>query len=401
MSNNIFTQTVHAGERASRPDFTPVTTPIYPSVAYVYDQAEDLEGVFGGQRTGYVYRRYGNPTTTAFEQAMADLEGGEAAYATASGMGAIHAALLAAGVRAGARVIASQDCYGAVYGLLDGLLREQGTETHFADFTALGALEQLLLKVKPGVVICEMASNPLLRLADIELVARLVHGQKGQLIVDSTFATPYLCRPLILGADYVVHSATKYIGGHDDVLGGVVVTSAANRHRLFELEKNIGANMSPFDAWLALRGLKTMALRVQRQCANAQYVSAWLAGDRRVTRVNYPGLPDHPQHQLASRLYQERGYGGMLSFEIAAASQPEVFRFLDGLQLIQSATTLGDVYTLALYPSMSSHRALPPETRRAIGISDGLVRLSIGIEDADDIIADLDRALERTVGDRH
>lgn len=398
MPRNIFTQTVHAGERAARPDFTPVTTPIYPAVAYAYDRAEDLEAVFAGQKTGYVYRRYGNPTVAAFEQAIATLEGGEAAYATASGMAAIHGALLAAGVRAGVRVVASHDCYGATYALLDGLLREQGTETHFADFTDLAALERTLDDVRPAVVVCETASNPLLRLADIEAIAAMTHRHGGRLLVDNTFATPYLCRPLALGADFVVHSATKFIGGHDDVLGGVVVSGAQNRRDLFEIEKNLGANMSPFDAWLALRGLKTLALRLRQQSDNAQRVADWLLADARVARVNYPGLAQHPQHQLAARLYSERGYGGMLSFEIAGAGQAQVFRFLDALQLVISATTLGDVYSLALYPAMSSHRAVPPETRRALGIGDGLLRLSIGIEDAGDIIDDLDQALARAAG---
>ncbi|MFQ5611582.1 MAG: trans-sulfuration enzyme family protein [Anaerolineae bacterium] len=397
MSKNIFTQTVHAGERAPRPDFTPVATPIYPSVAYAYDRASDLEEIFANQREGYVYRRYSNPTVAAFERALAGLEGGEAAYATASGMGAIHGALLAAGARAGTQVVASQDCYGATYALLDGLLREQGTDTHFVDITDLAAVERALQTFEPAVVICETASNPLLRLADLEAIAEMTHGQDANLIVDSTFATPYLCRPLSLGADFVVHSATKYIGGHDDVLGGVVVTSAENRHRLFEIEKNVGANISPFDAWLALRGLKTLALRMRQHCDNAQRVAEWLQANARVAGVNYPGLADHPQHQLATRLYQERGYGGMLSFEIAGAGQAQVFRFLDALRLVLPATTLGDVYSLALYPVMASHRALPPEARRAIGIGDGLVRLSIGIEDADDIIDDLDQALEQAI----
>src|SRR5437870_50047 len=285
---SIFTDVVHAGKPTERLDFSPMAVPIHPSVAYAYDRADELEAVFAGQKAGHIYRRYSNPTAAAFESAMAVLEGGEAAYATASGMAAIHGALLAAGVRAGARVIASQDCYGATYALLDGLLREQGAETQFADPTDLTRLERALEEVKPTVVMCETASNPLLRLADVETIATMAHQRGALLIVDNTFPTPYLCSPLKLGADFVVHSATKYLGGHDDVLGGVVVTSAVNRARLFEIEKNIGANISPFDSWLALRGLKTLALRMRQQCDNAERVARWLHDDRRVTTVHYP-----------------------------------------------------------------------------------------------------------------
>src|SRR5262245_26657922 len=309
---SIFTDVVHAGKPAARPDVSPMAVPIQPSVAYAYERTEDLEAVFAGQRAGHVYRRYSNPTTAAFESAMAALEGGEAAYATASGMAAIHGALLAAGVRAGARVIASQDCYGATYALLDGLLREQGVETHFRDPADLTRLGRALEEVKPSVVICETASNPLLRLADVEAIATMAHQRGASLIVDNTFPTPYLCSPLQLGADFVVHSATKYLGGHDDVLGGVVVTSTVNRARLFEIEKNIGANISPFDSWLALRGLKTLALRMRQQCENAERIARWLCDDQRVARVHYPGLPDHAQHGLAARLFQRRGYGAVL-----------------------------------------------------------------------------------------
>jgi cystathionine gamma-synthase len=395
---SIFTDVVHAGRSAARPAFSPMAVPIHPSVAYAYDRTEDLEAVFAGQKAGHIYRRYGNPTTAAFESAMAALEGGEAAYATASGMAAIHGALLAAGVRGGARVVASRDCYGATYALLDGLLREQGVETHFVDPTDPAKLERALEEVRPTVVICETASNPLLRLADVEAIGTMAHQRGASLIVDNTFPTPYLCSPLKLGADFVVHSATKYLGGHDDVLGGVVITSAVNRAKLFEIEKNIGANISPFDSWLALRGLKTLAVRLRQQCENAERIARWLRDDRRVTSVHYPGLPDHPQHGLAVRLFQSRGFGAVLSFAIVDAGQAEVFRFLDALELITSAPTVGDVYSLALYPAMSSHRAVPPETRRSLGIGDGLVRLSIGIEDANDLIADLDRALNRARG---
>ena len=397
MPNNIFTQAVHAGERMPQPDFNPVATPIYPAVAFTYDSMETMDAIFGNERPGYVYRRYGNPTVNAFEQAMATLEEGAAAYATASGMGAIHGALLAAGAKSGARILASQDCYGATYFLAGSLLTQMGVETTFADFTNPEGLQATITKTRPHILICETVSNPLLRVADIEAIAVMARRAGAALIVDSTFSTPYLCRPLNLGADYVVHAATKYIGGHDDVLAGVIITSEENRQRIFEIEKNIGANISPFDAWLALRGLKTLPLRMRQHCENALAIARWLESFPLIHKVNYPGLESHPQHALCRKLYHERGFGGMLSFEIADGSQEIAFKFMQALKLVQPATTLGDVYSLVLYPAMSSHRAMTPAERERVGISDRLVRLSVGIEGADDIVADLEQALEAAV----
>jgi cystathionine gamma-synthase/methionine-gamma-lyase len=394
---SIFTQAVHAGERQPAPAETPVTTPIYHSVGYLEPSAAAMEAVFAGEQAGYVYRRYESPTVDAFERAVAALEGGEAAFATASGMAAVHAALLAAGVRAGSAVVAAQDCYGATYSLLNTLMAEQGVAIAFVDVTDLTQVRVALAQHHPAALMVETISNPLLKLADIAALAEIAHAAGAALIVDSTFATPYLCQPLSLGADYVVHSASKYIGGHGDVLAGVVVTSHANRQRLFTLEKLIGAVLAPEVAWLALRGLKTLPLRMERHCANARYVAAWLAQHPAVACVHYPGLPSHPQHDLAQRLLGGRGYGGMIAFELREATQAAAFRFLDALKLVLPATTLGDVYSLALYPVMASHRAVPPAERVRLGISDGLLRLSIGIEDAADIVEDLDQALQATL----
>ena len=290
MPKNIFTQAVHAGERMPMPDFTPVTTPIYPSVAFTYESMETLDAIFGNEREGYVYRRYGNPTVDAFEQAVAALEGGAAAYATGSGMAAIHGALLAAGAKANTHIVASQDCYGATYFLAGSLLTQLGVTCTFADFTDLDGLRQIVQETKPTVLICETVSNPLIRVVDIEAVVQIAHSVNAKLIVDSTFSTPYLCQPLSLGVDFVVHAATKYIGGHDDVLAGIIVSSAENRHEVFEVEKTIGANISPFDAWLALRGLKTMPLRMRQHCENAMTVARWLDASAMIVTTNYPGL---------------------------------------------------------------------------------------------------------------
>lgn len=387
------TLAVHAGERMPRPDFTPVATPIYHSAAYVYENLDDLDAIFAGTQQGPVYARYGNPTLTALETAVAALEGGEAALAYASGMAAIHGALLAAGARAGTAIVAAQDVYGATYALLNRVLAPQGVTVRFVDGTDAAAVAAAVAETRPAALICETISNPLLKLADVPRLAEIAHAAGAALIVDNTFASPYLCRPLALGADYVVHSATKYLGGHGDVLGGVVVASAARRAALNEINKLVGANLGPQEAWLVLRGLKTLPLRLQRQCDNAVQIAAWLAGHSRVAGVNYPGLTAHPQHALAARLLERGAFGAMISFDLRDGRQETVFRFMEALKLVLPATTLGDVYSLVLYPAGSSHRALDAEARRRVGIGDGLVRLSVGIEDPADIIADLDQAL--------
>ncbi len=390
---SIFTQAVHAGERGPRPDFTPVVTPIYNSVGYLYESMDQLDAVFAAEREGYVYPRYGTPTNAALERAVAILEGGEAALSFASGMATIHAALLATGLEAGQAVVAAQDVYGASYALLVNLFTSLGMRVRFVDITDLAAVERAIVEEKPRAVFCEIISNPLLKVADVPAVAELAHAHGAEVIMDSTFATPYLVRPLTLGADYVVHSSTKYLGGHGDVLGGIVVTSAERRERLWELIKITGGNLGPNQAWLTMRGLKTLPLRMAQHCRNAAVVANWLAEHPRIAKVNYPGLPSHPQHAVATRLFRDGCYGGMVSFEIAGAGRTEVFRFMEALELVLPATSLGDVYSLTLYPAHSSHRALSPEERAAIGIGEGLVRLSVGIEDVEDIIADLDQAL--------
>ena len=389
------TRAVHAGERAPRPDYTPVVAPIHPTVGYLYDSMDDLDAIFGTTKDGYVYPRYGSPTVTAFEEAVAELEGGEAAFAFASGMAAIHVALLASGVKAGTAVVAALDLYGATYALVGRLMTTLGAQARFVDVTDLSQVQAALAETRPVALLVETISNPLLKVADVPALAHLAHRYGAQLLIDNTFASPYLFNPLAHGADGVIHSATKYIGGHGDVMAGVVVTSAQNRSKLYELNKLVGSVLGPFEAWLALRGCKTLPLRMRQQCANAARIAEWLALHAKIARVNYPGLATHPQHELAQRLFIERGFGGMLSFEIAGADRAQAFRFMEALELCQAATTLGDVYTLVLHPATSSHRALSTEDRARVGIGEGLVRLSAGIEDADDIIADLAQALAK------
>jgi cystathionine gamma-synthase/methionine-gamma-lyase len=311
-------------------------------------------------------------------------------------MAALHGALLGAGLEAGDRVVASRDIYGATFALLSTLFPTLGVEATFVDGNDLAQVADAVAEKRPKVVLVETITNPLMFVTDLPRIIEIARQAGAYVLVDNTFASPYLVQPLRLGADIVVHSATKYLGGHGDVTGGVVVASGPILLNLHNLIKLTGGILGPFEAWITLRGVKTLALRVERQCQNALRVARWLAGHRRVAKVNYPGLAEHPQHALATRLLRSGCYGGMISFELADDGQDGVLRFMEALRLCLPVTTLGDVYTELLYPAMSSHRALTPAQRAAFGIGEGLVRMSVGIEDAEDIIADLDQALAST-----
>lgn len=391
---SIFTKAVHAGERRLKPDFYPVSTPIYQTVGYIYEKMSALDEIFAEQREGFVYARYGNPTNAALEEALASLEEGEAALSLASGMAAVYASLLAAGVKNGTSLVAAYDIYGATYAICSRLLPDMGVKVKFADIANLEELNKIIAERKPVALILETISNPLMKVADVPTICQIAHRAGAKVIVDNTFATPLLFRPLHHGADFCVHSTTKYIAGHGDVLGGAIITSRENRAKLQEIIKMTGGNLGPTEAWLTLRGLKTLPLRMRQHCQNACQVAHWLSSHPRVDKVNYPGLINHPQHELAKKLFNSGMYGGMISFEIKDARREDIFRFMEKLKLILPATTLGDVYSLILYPPMSSHRALSPEERARIGISDRLVRLSVGIEEAEEIIGDLDGALK-------
>ena len=395
---SIFTRAVHAGERGPKPDFQPVSTPIYSTVGYMYESMEDLDRIFGNEREGYVYARYGSPTNAALEGALADMEEGEAALTFGSGMAAVYASLLAAGVKNGASLVAAYDLYGATYAICARLLPDMGAKARFVDVTNLEELGKILSEARPVAVILETISNPLMKVADIPTICRMAHRVGAKVIVDSTFTTPVLMQPLKHEADFSVHSTTKYIGGHGDVLGGAIISSKENRAKLYEIIKMTGGNLGPFEAWLTHRGMKTLPLRMRQHCSNALEVGRWLEAHPRIARVNYPGLTSHPQHELAKRLFPAGLFGGMISFEIKGATRKQIFRFMEALEMIIPATTLGDVYSLVLYPPISSHRALTAEERAKVGISDRLVRLSVGIEEASEIIGDLERALERSAG---
>jgi cystathionine beta-lyase/cystathionine gamma-synthase len=355
--------------------------------------------VLGGTRKGYVYGRYANPTVSAVEEAVTALEGAAGTVAFGSGMAALHAALLLCELTPGATVLAGTDLYGASHTLLAALLGPFEVETRFVDMTDLGAVQQALAGAK-GVraMLFETVSNPLIKVADVEGICTAARAAGALSIVDSTFTPPPLVNALNLGADIVVHSATKYFGGHGDVTGGLVsVAQQAHEGTLREIVKLTGAVLGPFEAYLIGRGIKTLPLRVRQQCENAAALASWLVEQPVIERVNYPGLPDHSQHELASKLLRRPYYGAMLSFEIKGAGRDEVFRFFDALRLVIPAATLGDVYTEVSYPVISSHRGWSPAQLRRTGITPGLVRVSAGIEDIEDIIADIEQALERAV----
>ncbi len=390
---DIATQLVHAGERQV-PAATPVATPIYASVTYTYGSMAEIDKVFGGEIPGYVYSRYANPTLTALENAMHALEGGFAASAFGSGMAALHAALLACDIASGVTVLASQDLYGATIGLLNTVFSAFKVETIMVDYSDLDALEQKAREATPRIMIAETISNPLLKVCDLAGCAEIAHAVGARLIVDNTFATPYLCRPLDLGADVVVHSATKYLGGHGDVMGGIVIAREEPQHNLLRsVMKLAGGIMSPYDAHEILRGLKTLALRVDRQCSNARTIAEKLSQDRRVARVHYPTLAAGDARRKLERTLRPNYAGAMVAIELANNTKEGAFKFMDALRLIVRSTSLGDVFSSALHPATASHRDVPPARRRAFGISDGLVRLSIGIEHVDDILADINQAL--------
>jgi cystathionine gamma-synthase/methionine-gamma-lyase len=387
-------QAIHAGERGPKPDFYPTTTPIHPSSTFYYDTVEDMDAVFGDARAGYVYTRYANPTVAALEDAITILEEGKGSVAFASGMAAIHGALLATGVVAGDTVLSSRDLYGATHNLFSNVFAALSVKFAFADFGDIQQYEVLLKEAKPKLVYLEALSNPLLRIPDVPKIIDLAHERGAQVLIDSTFATPYLLRPITLGADMVIHSATKYLGGHGDVTGGLLVCSTEEQRKAASMTARIvGGILGPFEAWITLRGIKTLPLRMQRHCTNALALARWMEKHPQIERVVYPGLASHPQHELARRLLQNDGFGGIVSFEIRGANKERVFKFLNALRLCGLATTMGDIYTQMLYPVMASHRNLPAPAQRKQGITESLVRVSVGIEDIDDIKDDIEQAL--------
>ncbi len=373
----------------ARSGFDETSEALYLTSGYVYESAEEAEAAFKGDKDRFVYSRYANPTVSMFEERLRLLEGAEACRATASGMSAVFASLMAQ-LNAGDRVVASRALFGSCDYIIAELLPRFGIETELIDGTDLSAWEAALAKGAQAVFM-ETPSNPTLEIIDIRAVCELAHAAGAKVIVDNVFATPLLQRPLDLGADIVVYSATKHIDGQGRTMGGAILCSEAFiKDHLQMFYRHTGPSMSPFNAWVMLKGLETLELRVERHCANALKVARFLEGRAGVTRVLYPGLPSHPQAELAGR--QMKGGSALVAFEIEGGKE-RAFRTVNSLATIDISNNLGDAKSLITHPATTTHQRLSPEGRARLGIGDGLLRLSVGLEDADDLIEDLDQAL--------
>lgn len=376
IKRDISTKLVHGGAQNPLPEGKPVSTPVYTSVTYTYDSMQEIDQIFGGEKQGFIYTRYGNPTIAALEEAVREVEEGAVACAYATGMAAVHAALIACDLRSGSTVLASQDLYGATNSLLNSVFTNFGVKTVNIDYSDLDLVREKAREIRPQVMIAETISNPLLKVCDIEACVAIARENGARLIIDNTFATPYLRQPLKLGADIVVHSATKYLGGHCDAMGGLVISrDEMDKLALVSTMKLVGGVLGVWEAHEILRGLKTLAVRMDRHCENAEKLAGHLREHASIGRVHYPGL------------------GALVSIELKESTQDAAFRFMNRLKLCVRSTSLGDVFTSVLHPATASHRDLTPARRREWGIVDELVRISVGIESIDDIIADIDQAL--------
>jgi methionine-gamma-lyase len=369
----------------------PLAVPIYQTATYSFEDPEVLaELIRRGKDAGFVYSRWHNPTRAALEEVLANLEGGERAVSFSSGMAAISTVLLTL-AKAGDHVAASPYLYGGSFSLLDQLLPRWGIETTLAKSHSV---EDLVAAFRPETVLCyvETIGNPNLAVADLEAIGAACRERGVRLVVDNTFASPYLCNPLAFGADVVAHSTTKYIGGHSDLTGGVAVGDTETMREVREISIDLGGIAGPLDAWLALRGVQTLALRMDRHCETALALARMLEEHEKVDRVWYPGLPSHPDHAVARRIL--RGSSGMVAFEVAGGVEAGR-RFLEALELALVGPSLGGTRTLVVHAASVTHTQLSSEDRRAAGIPDGLVRVSVGIEDQEDLLEDFARALEK------
>ncbi|MET0018193.1 methionine gamma-lyase [Oscillibacter sp.] len=388
------TRQIHVGK--TKDATGSLCTPIYQTSTFEFDTVEQGGARFAGEEPGYIYTRLANPSLTLVERKLASLENGEAALATASGMGAISAALWTS-VVAGDEILASDTLYGCTFALLNHGMTKFGVEVRFIDMVDVEAFKKSL-SPKTKVVYFETPCNPTLKILDIAAIAAAAHSYNAEIrvIVDNTFCSPYLQRPLELGADVVVHSATKYINGHGDVIAGFIVGKAdfISQCRMFGLKDMTGAVMSPFDAFLIARGLKTLDIRMEKHCANARKVAQFLHGHPAVDKVYYPGLEDFAGYEIGKK--QMKDFGGMMSIELKA-SRDKVASALNKLQLCTIAVSLGDAETLMEHAATMTHSTYSAEELKAVGISEGLVRVSVGLEDAEDIIADLKSVLDTLI----
>jgi methionine-gamma-lyase len=386
------TRAIRAASRVPRVDQVPTSVPIYQSATFTSADAEELGDVVADSRAGFSYTRLANPTSRALGDAYAELAGGEAGTAFASGMGAIHATL-ASQLQAGDRVVAPQAAYGSSRTLLAGTFAKFGVRVDFVDLTDNAVAAAAIAASPTRVVYAETIANPTTVVTDHATVARLAHEHGATYIVDNTFASPYVCRPLELGADLVVESATKFLSGHSDVIAGVVAGREDLIRNVEAVENETGATLGPFDAFLVLRGILTLAVRVDRHASNAAALAAWLERQDGVRRVTYPGLPSHPQHAVAVRQFRPGVSGGMLSFEVEGG-RAGGRAIIDAMTLPELTASLGSVHTMVVHPPSTSQRQLSEDELLAAGITPGLLRVSVGLEDLEDLQADFAAALE-------
>jgi len=383
------TRAIRAASRAPRVDQRPTAVPIYQSATFSSADAAELGDVLTDLQPGYAYSRIDNPTTAALAAAVAELEGAEAGYAFASGMAAIHGALLSL-LEAGDRVVCTRAVYGSTRSQLTNVLRRLGVTTEFVDVTDHRAVEAALAAAPTRVLYTETISNPTIVVADHRALVALARRHGAAYVVDNTFASPYSCRPIELGADLVIESATKYLGGHSDVLAGVVSGGREPIRRVRDVQVDTGGTLAPLSAFLVLRGIATLALRMERHSASAGALAAWLERQEGVLRVYHPSLASHPQRAVASR--QLAVSGGMLAFEVAGG-RVAGRAFIDGLSIPELTASLGSVHTMVVHPPSTTHRQLDEAALVEAGIAPGLLRVSVGLEDVDDLVADFERAL--------
>jgi methionine-gamma-lyase len=383
------TRAVH-GVRGPAPAEPPLAVPIWQTSTFSFDDAEHYAHTLRQPREGFVYTRYENPTSAALEATVADLEGAAQGMATASGMGAISAVLLSL-AGAGDHLVAQRALYGGTYSLLTSVAARLGIEVSLVDVADPAAVEAAL-RPTTRALYAETIANPTMTVADLPALAGVAGAAGVPLVVDNTVASPYLCRPIEHGAAVVVHSATKYLGGHADVVGGLALFADPGQHqRAWQTMIDLGASPDPFASWLVLRGVKTLSLRMRQHEANAAALAGLLAGHPKVTRVHWPGLPGHPNHEVARRVLD--GFGGFLAFDLAGG-RGAGRRFIEATRLALLAPSLGGPETLVSHPASTTHRQLDAAALAAAGIGEGMVRVSCGLEDADDLIADFTDALE-------
>jgi methionine-gamma-lyase len=388
-THKFATKAVHAGQY-SDPSTGSVSVPIYQTSTFVFESAEQGAARFAGKEEGYIYTRWSNPTVRALERNVAELEGGEDSRACASGMAAIHAAV-ASIVKKGDHVVASNSLYSGTDKLFTDILSKFGVEFSFVDSSKAANIEEAA-KENTRIIFIETPANPTLKITDLRAVSKIAQKRNITTIVDNTFMSPYFQQPLKMGIDLSIHSLTKYLGGHSDLIGGIIIGSKAFFKTLDPVLRNTGGTLAPFDAWLTLRGIKTLPLRMERHNENAMKVAKFLESHSKVEKVHYPGLKSHPQHELARS--QMSGFGGMMSFELKGGLEKGV-ELMNAVKLCILAVSLGAVETLIEHPASMTHAAIPREERLSTGITDGLVRLSVGIEDVEDIIDDLEQALNK------